>query len=169
MRAGAEPLDTFHLHAPPTVQDRYILGHDDFVRRLIIANQWRRPIYFTSFALQQLGWVQPYLRTEGFVHRLMPLDHPPTDTAILITNLFGNYSCRGYADPHIVIEPPARWVAQATYVAFLTLTEAMEDSGRCEILKAQMLARIPLERIDAPEGLVTKLGACCTAPPVPSH
>ena len=122
-----------------------------------------------SFALQQLAWVRPYLRTEGLVHRLMPIEHPPADTALLIANLLANYSSRGYSDPGAAIEPPSRWVAQATYSAFLTLADAMADSNRCETLKAQMLARIPLERIDAPEDLATKLGTCCTPPAVPSH
>jgi len=155
------PDDTLHLRVPPTVQGQYIHGHDDFLIRLIVANQGRRPILFTSFALPQVGWLQPYLRPEGLVSRLMPFTNPPPDTTLLINNLFRNCACRGYNDLQIVIEPPSRWVAQAAYSAFLTLATGIADSSRCEELRTQMAARIPLARIDAPQELVSKLQTVC--------
>jgi hypothetical protein len=168
---GAENAlpDTFLLHVPPTVQGRYIRGHDDFVLRLTAANQWRRPIFFTSFAIQSVSWLQPYMRSEGLVNRLMPSENPPADTTVLIANLFSNCSYRGYDDPKVVVEPPARWVAQATYASFVALAEAVTDSGRCATLKSRMMAHLPLERIDAPQELVSKLGTLCgNRPDAPS-
>jgi hypothetical protein len=163
------PPDTVRLRVPPTVQGRYIRGHDDCLLRLIVANQWRRPILFTSFAVPQVGWLQPYLRPEGLVNRLMPVENPPVDTTLLIANLFSNYSYRGYNDPMVVVEPPSRWVAYATYAAFLTLADAMTDSSRCEALAAQMEAHLPLARIDAPEDLAAKLGTLCATRPAQSR
>lgn len=155
------PPDTLRMHVHPTVDGRYIFGHEDVVLRLIHANQWRRPLYFTSFALQQLGWLRPYLRPEGLVHRFMPIERPPADTALLIANLFTNYSARGYADPGIELEPPSRWVAQATFASFFTLAEAIPSGVRCEELKSQLLARMPLERMGAPEELIKGLASAC--------
>ncbi|MBI5866845.1 MAG: hypothetical protein HZB43_00900 [candidate division Zixibacteria bacterium] len=161
--------DTLRLHVPATAQNTHIFGHDDIIIRLIQANRWQRPIYFTSFALHQLGWLRPYLRPEGLVHRLMPVEHPPADTTLLIANLLTNYSSRGYADPTIVLEPPSRWVAQATYAAFFSLAQAESDRARCQDLKARLMAAIPLERIGAPEELVKGLAATCGSSPTPSQ
>jgi hypothetical protein len=160
--ALASAPDTFQMHVPPTMQGRYIFGHDDIIVRLIAGNQWRRPIFFTTVAAApQVGWVQPYLRTEGLVGRLMPAENPPVDTSILINNLFSRYSYRGYADSRIVLEPPSRWVGTATCAAFVTLAEALPDSSRCATLKARMMSQLPPERVNVPEELSKKLVTLC--------
>lgn len=58
------------------IQKNYIQKNDLALLAVIAANQFRRPIYFTSTAeLRSLG-LDKYLRMEGLVYRLVPIENP---------------------------------------------------------------------------------------------
>lgn len=56
------------------IPKNYLAKNDWAILNIIAANQWKRPIYFTSASTYQIGLgFEPYLRKEGMSYRLTPV------------------------------------------------------------------------------------------------
>ncbi len=78
---------------------------DIMVFHIIDANKWDRPVYFaiTVSPSYFLGF-KPYLRLEGLVYRVTPVQSPPVLTETLGNNLMKKYQYRGINDPDVNLD-----------------------------------------------------------------
>lgn len=72
---------------------------DLLILRILQVNQWRRPVYFSSYAARhdQIG-LDRFLRLDGLAFRLMPYEITDVDEKILRSNLLEKYRYRGLDD-----------------------------------------------------------------------
>ncbi len=155
--------DTMKLDVPPPYADHYILISDQVVLKALIENNWRRPIYFSS---QMVRWLNPYLRPEGLVLRVMPSPDLTQDTEYLEDNLFRNYQYDGYADSTLALDPATRATAGGYVVGFLTLANMKQAEGK-DSACVQTMARLKdvfiLDRLDLPPNLRQAIAHSCGA------
>lgn len=144
--------DTFYIELQPNIADRYIMGLDLLLVKLIQENRWRRPIYFTS----PPAWLARYSRPEGYVWRLVPQESAEPNIALLRENLLQKYNYRGFADPGVAIDKFTRVAALVLYRQFLGLAQYEIGRGNAEAGK-QVLHKLnellPVDRIDPPPQL----------------
>ena len=78
---------------------------DIMVFHIIDANKWNRPVYFaiTVSPSYFLGFKQ-YLRLEGLVYRVTPVQSPPVLTETLSNNLMKKYRYRGINDSNVNLD-----------------------------------------------------------------
>jgi len=149
--------DTVAINVPPTIADKYIMVQDQVLLKMIVENSWKRPIYFASTgARQRLPWLAPFLRLEGTVTRLIPVESPPTNTELMRENLFERYQYRGYADEHQVIDNVSRNIATNYYSSFISLAMTHLEAGdavSCTQTLDVMEKVLPLERLNPPANL----------------
>ncbi len=149
---GIDFPDTLRLRVPPTIANKYIRVQDILVLQIIINNSWQRPIYFSDAIDQPTeSWLRPYLRREGVVWQLIPIQSVPVNKNILRKNLFERYVYRGFSDPSITIEPQTKRVAHSLYTSFITLAQAEEQNGNkieCSTIIKKMIDLLPLEKLN---------------------
>ncbi len=140
--------DSMYLEIPPTVANQYILISDQLILNLIQHNKWRRPIYIA--ATGGIGWLQPYINSEGLVNRLTPIKNPPPNEELLTVNLLEKYSYRGFADENVIIDPTTKTIAINYYASFLRIADVAYQRGDKEYLeqiKDRMSALMPPDRL----------------------
>jgi hypothetical protein len=149
-----QPLpDSVRIRIEPTFAGQYLWPQDWLLIRMLVENQWQRPIYFTH----PPSWLLPHSRLEGLVSRIVPVDSPIPDCSILRENLLKRYSYRGYADSDVPIDKLSRLAGQELFSAFLSLAQSelmRGDSTACEQVKSELVKRLPLERIRPAEELL---------------
>ncbi|MEW6412912.1 MAG: DUF2723 domain-containing protein [Candidatus Zixiibacteriota bacterium] len=128
---------------------RILMVSEQLLLEIIRENKWERPIYFTF----PPRWLEPHVRCEGIVSRLLPAQQAIIDRDILRRNLFETYGYAGYEDESIPLEQPAMSVALNLMRAFVML--AMEDisSGDVEAYRTtlqKMEEILPESRIERP-------------------
>jgi hypothetical protein len=157
---GSSLPATFDLRVPPTVAGQYLLAQDWLLARMIVENQWRRPIYFTS----PPTWLQRHTRLEGLVSRLVPQDSVALNRGVLRENLLQRYRYRGYRDSSVSIDRYTRLVGHQLARAFCTLARYELDRGdttSCRQTGQRLDELIPIARVDPPPELRREIEELC--------
>jgi hypothetical protein len=152
--------DSLKIRVQPTFYGKYILPEDFLLIRLLVQNQWVRPIYFT-YPPQYLF---PYARAEGLVAQIVPTDSVRMDFSTLRENLLTKYSYRGWSDPSVRIDWLSQVVAQQLFSSLLDLAQinlAQGNKDTCEQIKSELVKKLPLERIHPAEELRMKFDRLC--------
>jgi hypothetical protein len=82
-----------------TIQKNALMKNESAILNIIAANNWKRPIYFTSPLQPDLGFNQ-YLRTDGLTYRLVPVKNSEVNgdwayNAMMNKFKFGNANVPG--------------------------------------------------------------------------
>jgi hypothetical protein len=153
------------MNVAPSNQGRYLLVQDQIILKILEANNWRRPLCFSSLISGvSIQWVQPYLRLDGLYKSLVPSRSETGDIGPLRANLLENYAYRGFADPSVVKEEPTKWVAWNYCSSFLTLSTMERNLGNttaCENSMARLHDFIPYEELSPPPELKMALARAC--------
>jgi hypothetical protein len=161
--------ETMELRVRPNIADKYLMIQDWLLLQIINANQWKRPLYFsTGLPVQALPGLAPYLRLEGIALRLIPMPSPPLNKEILHKNLMENYQYRGYADDGITLETATRWAGWNLYGAFLQLAQAEYAAGDSVAFRdvgEKMVALLPPSRLQPPAELAKSIAQISGAVP----
>jgi uncharacterized membrane protein YagU involved in acid resistance len=157
--------DSIKLNIAPTIQGKYLLAQDQIILKIVQANNWRRPLCFSSLIPESsVQWLQPFLRLDGLYKRLMTSRSETSDIAPLRANLLENYTYRGFADPSIPKEEPTKWIAWNYCSSFLTLSSMEYSSGDtagCKNTMAQMRKLLAPDDLSLPPELKNALANAC--------
>lgn len=97
--------DTMKFDIPPTYPENnpsILMVKDLMVLRIIIVNQWRRPVYFaTTVSQESLLGLEKYFRLDGLANKLMPYPVPDVERDILRTNLMEKFKYRNLGNPDV--------------------------------------------------------------------
>jgi hypothetical protein len=147
--AGTAFPELISLNVTPTVAGKYILVQDQMILKIIQANNWNRPICFSSMISESnLQFLKPYLRLEGLHWRLVPVRSDSLEREILKNNLINNYVYRGYLDKSVVKENPTNWVCWNYCSSFVTLASMESNSGDTTACRHTMTQ---LDKLIAPD------------------
>ncbi|MBW8687281.1 glycosyltransferase family 117 protein [Chitinophaga rhizophila] len=121
---------------PFQVNKNYLLKNDLAVYDIIAANDWKRPIYFTSPT--DLG-LNDYLRPDGLTYRLVPLKRKDNNDPmgadenvnipVMYKNLMEKFSFGGANVPGTYFDEPNRKLLQYLRGAYTKLGTAMALEG----------------------------------------
>ncbi|MBN2417500.1 DUF2723 domain-containing protein [bacterium] len=97
--------DTVKFNIPPTYPENnpsILMVKDLMVLRIIIVNQWRRPVYFaTTVSQESLLGLDRYFRLDGLTNKLMPYPVPDVERDILERNLLEKFQYRNLGNPDV--------------------------------------------------------------------
>ncbi len=144
--ASVDSIQSVPIQIKPTYADKYIMGQDLFVLKLLEQNKWKRPIYFT----QPLDWLKDFFRPEGLVWQLVPQSPADLNTEILQRNLIENYSYHGYAKSNRPLGFTSKMIGNNLWNTFLQLAMYQKQIGDIESSQATIAfvkKHIPLERV----------------------
>lgn len=105
---------------------------------LIASNNWERPIYFTSTALQLLPFdLSRHLVQEGMTFRLLPVENPQPDSplvnsGVMYTNMLGKYNWRNLNNRDVNYSTYYTNQLAAPRMHFNTLAEALMLEGKTD-------------------------------------
>lgn len=143
--------DSIHLQVPPGFADRYLLVQDWLLLQMLEENNWQRPIYFSSAGGGRIpDWLTPYLRMEGLVFRLVPIESPPLNLDLLYENLIDKYAFRGYDDFNLALDDVAKSTGQSYLSMFLRLAGLAYEKGdeeKLAMIKQKLHTALPLKRL----------------------
>ena len=121
---------------PFQISKSYLLKNDLAVYDIIAANDWKRPIYFTSPT--DLG-LNDYLRPDGLTYRLVPLAKTESNdpmgadnnvnVAVMYKNLMEKFAFGGANVPGTYFDEPNRKLLQYLRNAYTKLGTAMALTG----------------------------------------
>jgi hypothetical protein len=148
---GAAPLRVF---PKPMFGGTRMLPADWVLLDIVIGNAWRRPLTVAITAgHENLGWLQPHARLDGWFWSIVPLPSPTIDRDLVRANLIDRPAYRGYADSTVRLDDVTRNIGTQAYVAGRTLFDAERTTGnidRCRDAAARFAAKIPLARLELP-------------------
>lgn len=157
--------DTIRFTIPPSIAGKYLLVSDQILYQTIQANNWKRPICFSTFLPDEnLRWLKPYLRLDGLFFQLIPEKSAREDYSVLAANLTQNYKYDGYCNPLITKEEATRWAGWNYCSSFITLAYMQSNSGDtagCVQTISKLNSLIPAADIGAPQQLLDAIGGAC--------
>jgi Protein O-mannosyl-transferase TMEM260-like len=121
-----------------SMKKSYLEKKDLMALDLIATNNWERPIYFNNTSRQGIGLdFGKYLVQEGNAFRLLPVNNPNKDVAMVNTdlmydNLMHNFFYRELANPKVYYNEDYRKFALNQRAGFNTLTAALINEGNDE-------------------------------------
>ncbi|NML21766.1 DUF2723 domain-containing protein [Pseudoflavitalea sp. G-6-1-2] len=133
------PGDTIVSQLKLDIKKPYLQKNDLAVLALIAANNWKRPIYFTSTQeLEELG-LEKYARMEGLSYRLVPIENSQIGTDDSYVNIMTKFVYGGANKPGVYYDEENRRhinsIRQAHAFLGLHLAEnGQKDSAR-KVLK----------------------------------
>lgn len=117
------------------IDKNYIYKNDAAILNIIAANNWKRPIYFTS-PYDELGF-QRYLRQDGMTYRLVPIDNGGVNQDWVVKNMLdkdkfasGNAQTKG-----VYFDEENRRHLNSIRLAYAQSAGALADAGRKEDAK----------------------------------
>jgi Protein O-mannosyl-transferase TMEM260-like len=133
MPAGTVLPDSISYYVKPTLSGQYLLPGEWMMLRIILQNNWRRPIYFANTGGDRFPeYVKPYIRPEGLVSCLVPSPDAPSDISIMRRNLLERYSYRGYADASVLVDVESKTMGINYLAPCLMLAYSAYQSGNQE-------------------------------------
>ncbi len=108
---------------------------------LIVANNWKRPIYFNNTSLQGVSVnLNPYVVQEGNTYRLLPLVNPNprselVNTDLMYDNVMHKFRFRGLNDPKVYNSIDHRNFALNHRSTFNSLANALIEEGKLDSAK----------------------------------
>ncbi len=131
---GIHVPDTLRFTLNPTYPENNpsILQIKDYmVLRIIMANRWRKPVYFalTVSPESRLG-LDPFLRNDGLATRLVPYPVGDVDPDILKKRLLGEFKYRSVNDPDVYLNEDTKRLMINVRQSFLQLTRYYLNTGQ---------------------------------------
>ncbi len=119
--------------APTFANDQGIRVQDLMVLRILLANQWKRPVYFamTVSAENKMGMDQ-FLRMDGLAFRVMQYPVQNLETELLRTNLLEKFQFRNLNNEKVYYNPNILKLLQNYRSTFMELTRQYVDRGMQE-------------------------------------
>jgi len=147
------------LHLDIAASKNYLLKNDLAMLAVIAANQWKRPICFTSTqGLDDLGLAK-YLRSRGMSYQLVPVENDRVDIQTAYTTVMEKFRYGNAATPGVYFDEENRRRLNAIKYAHLEIAQGLLEAGRRE------QCRNVLENWDRhvsqanfPYGMTTNLG-----------
>ena len=105
---------------------------------MIVANHWKRPIYFNNTSLQGVSVnLDPYVVQEGNTYRLLPLKNPNprnelVNTDLMYKNVMDKFRFRGLNDPKVYNSIDHRNFALNHRSTFNSLANALIKEGKLD-------------------------------------
>jgi len=144
--------DSITFTAAPTVGNQHILAQDWMILHMVEQNHWRRPFYFANTGGGGvMSLLQPYLRFEGMVWRVVPSAEAASDITVLRRNLLEKYSYRGYADRDVRIDDVSANFGRNYLGSFMHLAAALADRGDTagvNEVRAKLTQSLPPDRLE---------------------
>jgi hypothetical protein len=154
-----------NLIMPATMQGKYLMIQDQLLLKILLTNNWKRPICFSSLLPQSnLNWLMPYLRLEGLYWRLVPARSNTVEIKLLSNNLINNYQYRGYTDKAVQKEEPTKWISWNYCSSFLTLAsmrQSIGDSTGCRDTIDKMRVLLAPENLSLPDEMINAIADVC--------
>jgi tetratricopeptide (TPR) repeat protein len=120
------------------------------VLRILMANQWKRPVYFAmTVSTENKMGLDPFLRMDGLAFRVMPYRVQNLDTELIRTNLLEKFQFRNLNNEKVYYNPNILKLLQNYRSAFMELTRQYVEDGQQEeahYVLSEMEKRMP-ERI----------------------
>ena len=133
----------------PTIEDKAIRVQDIMVMEILEANNWERPIYFsTTVAKQNKIGLDEYLSLEGLVYKL-ETNKQHINPEQLENNL-EKYKHETIEDHHIKNVPEISWMFLNYRAAYVQLANYFIDEGnldKAKVVIETMNNKIPEEKI----------------------
>jgi hypothetical protein len=163
--SGSDIPDTIRLALPPSIAGKYLLVSDQVLYKTILANNWKRPLCFsTMLPDQSLQWLKPYLRLDGLYHQLIPEASERNTYSALDSNLTQKYGYNGYYNSRVSKEEPAYWVGWNYCSSFVILAGSKKESGDttgCAGTISRLKSVIDPEAIGTPLQLLDAIDNAC--------
>lgn len=110
-----------------------LFKNDAAILNIIAANQWKRPIYFTS-PYGDLGF-QQYLRQDGLTYRLVPVANSEVNQDWVFDKLMNKFQFGGANKPGVYFDEENRRHLNSIRLAYAQAAGSMADHGRSEDAK----------------------------------
>ncbi len=155
--AEGDPAEdtTISVYVKPTVFGQALRIQDIMVLNIVLANQWRKPIYFAvTVSDQNKVNLDDYLRMDGLSFKLVPRKGDRIDPALLETILFDKFQYRNLNNPKVYFNDNIVGLLQNYRAAFLRLAHhylvTRNNDGVVRVLD-KMNEVMPFEVIPAPD------------------
>jgi len=102
---------------------------------MIVANQWKRPIYFNNTSLMNAGIdFRRYVVQEGNAYRLLPVENPNmqnefVNTEVMYNNVMNHFFFRDLDNPHVYYSEDSRNFVLNHRSTFNTLADDLLSKG----------------------------------------
>lgn len=136
VNANDQVLDTLQFKIPKSV----LVKNETAILNIIAANNWKRPIYFTS-PYDDLGFVD-YLRMDGLTYRLVPVKNSHVNQEWAYNVMMKKFKFGDAQKPGVYFDEENRRHLNSIRLAFAQVALDLASSGKKE--KAREL----LERCD---------------------
>ena len=123
-QAQAQPLNELEVDVQPTVFGKALRVQDFMILNIIYANQWRKPINFAvTVSDDNKVNLDPYLRMDGLVFKLVPMSGDVLARERLQKNLFEVFKYRNLDNPAIFYDDNVVGLLQNYRAAYLRLAQ----------------------------------------------
>jgi hypothetical protein len=113
----------------------YIQKNDLALLSIIAANNWRRPLYFTSTSeLQALG-LEKYLRMEGLAYRLVPVENSGVQNDISYKNVMEKFVYGNANKKNVYFDEENRRHLNSIKLAHAMLAKSLNDYNKKDSAK----------------------------------
>lgn len=123
-QAQAEPLSELEVNVQPTVFGKALRVQDFMILNIIYANQWRKPINFAvTVSDDNKVNLDPWLRMDGLVFKLVPMSGEVLARERLQKNLFENFKFRNLNNSDVYYDDNVIGLLQNYRAAYLRLAQ----------------------------------------------
>lgn len=130
-----------------TYPKNLVVKSDLAVMDIIVHNNWKRPVYFSStLSYDEYFGLDNYLQMEGFAFRLLPVKresgdkrdkHEVTNSNVMYTNLMKRFELSSLKQARY-LDPESQRVSNLTWSAFNTLATNLMQEGKSGVAKVLM-------------------------------
>lgn len=113
-----------------TIPKRALLKNETAILNIIAANDWKRPIYFTS-PYNDLGF-QEYLRTDGMTYRLVPVKNSNVNRDWAFNVMMNKFEFGNADKPGVYFDEVNRRHLNSIRLAYSQVAMDLADNGRQE-------------------------------------
>ncbi|HNW60465.1 MAG TPA: DUF2723 domain-containing protein [bacterium] len=154
-QAAAEPLKELEVTVQPTVFGKALRVQDFMILNIIYANQWKKPITFAvTVSDDNKANLDPYLRMDGLVFKLVPMNGEVLARERLHKNLFEVFKYRGLNDKSVTYDDNVVGLLQNYRAGFLRLAqEYLMQQNNAKVIESldEMEKVIPEKVIPVPD------------------
>jgi hypothetical protein len=123
------PGDSIVSELKVDITRNFLQKNDLAVLSMIAANNWKRPIYFTSTQeLKALG-LEKYIRLEGLSYRLVPVENSGVETEIAYRNIMEKFRYGNGKTPGVYFDEENRRHINSIRLAHATLAKYLNGEG----------------------------------------
>lgn len=119
-------VDTMQFTIPKSV----LVKNETAILNIIAANNWKRPIYFTSF-YDDLGF-QDYLRMDGLTYRLVPVKNSPVNQQWAYDVMMNKFRFGNAGTPGVYFDETNRRSLNTIRLSMAQVALNMAESGKKE-------------------------------------